>query len=131
MFMDPFIETALLVIGAFWIGYKVSEALNHMTFRSILKDLGITDQQMRELAASKGVDLAEAESAGSELPVLEVRIEQHGSELFAFRKDTDQFLGQGPDRDALIKRLTENLTNVRVVVAKEDGADHLLQKNNI
>ena len=129
--MDPFIETALIVIGAFWLGWKVSEALSHITFRSILKDLGITDQQMLDLARRKGMELEDPASAKSEseLPVLEVKLEQHGSELFAFRKDNDQFLGQGPDRDALIKRLTENLTNVRVIIAKEDGAD-LLQKNN-
>jgi hypothetical protein len=121
---------AIFIIG--WIvGHKVCQVLNHMTFREILKDLGVTDQQLRDLAQRKGVDmpLVEPEKAPAEPQnVVEIKIEQHEGILFAFRKDNDQFLAQGPDREQLVARLTENLTPCRVVVSKEDGAELLAEK---
>jgi hypothetical protein len=61
--------------------------------------------------------------------VVDVKLEQEGTEIFAYRKSDNQFLAQGSNADSLIARLNENLTPCKVVVAKEDGAD-LLQKNN-
>lgn len=116
-----------LIVGVI-IGFKVNELLQVWAFQRILKELGITEQQMRELARKNGI-VREDPSEDSELPELEVKIEQHQGILFAFRKDTDQFLGQGTDREQLIESLKANLVNVRVIVAREDGAD-LLQKNN-
>lgn len=61
--------------------------------------------------------------------VVDVKLEQQGTQIFAYRKSDDQFLAQGTDAESLIERLNQNLTPCKVVVAKEDGAD-LLQKNN-
>ena len=61
--------------------------------------------------------------------IVDVKLEQQGTEIFAYRKSDDMFLAQGSDADSLIARLNQNLTPCRVVVAQEDGAD-LLQKNN-
>ena len=61
--------------------------------------------------------------------LVDVKLEQQGTEIFAYRKSDDQFLAQGSDADSLIERLNQNLTPCKVVVAKEDGAD-LLQKRN-
>lgn len=108
-----------------FLGSLVTRVWLHWTFREILRDLGVTENQLRDLAVKSTAPLDKDQD--SELPVMEVKIEQHQGTLYAFRKDTDQFLAQGTDRDALIQRLTENLSNVRVVVAREDGAD-LIQK---
>jgi hypothetical protein len=59
----------------------------------------------------------------SNLPILEVRVEQQPEGLFAYRKDNNLFLAMGKDRQALMDNLVNNLSNVRVVVAKEDGAE--------
>ena len=64
-----------------------------------------------------------------QLDIVEVKLEQHSGTILAFRKDTDQFLGQGADREDLIKRLTENLTPCKVIIAQEDGADLLQERN--
>lgn len=118
-------DILLIILGSVIIGFVLgkaaADAYNHIAFREILKELGITEQQMRDLAKNNGILVPE--SAKSELPTLEVRLEKLGDVIYAYRKDNDVFLGQGPDRDALIQRLTENLTNVRVIIAKEDGAD--------
>lgn len=118
-----YIEFLIAFAIGWFLGSKFTSTWLHITFREILRDLGVTADQMRTLANKNGLEIIEPEAKTSELPILEIRIEQHQGILFAFRKDNDQFLAQGPDREALIKRLTENLTNVRVVVDKEDGAD--------
>ncbi len=112
---------AVFILG-WWLGHRVNDTINRITMRELLKDLGITEQQLRSVAEKNGVELEEPK-----LTEIEIRIESHGDTLYAYRMDTDQFLGQGRDREALIQRLTENLTNVRLIVAKEQGADHLLK----
>jgi hypothetical protein len=61
--------------------------------------------------------------------VVEVKLEQHGGQIFAYRKSDDTFLAQGTDRDSLIERLNQTMRPCRILIDKEDGAD-LLQKNN-
>ena len=103
-----------------------------MSFHQILKDLGITDQQLRKLAESSGLELAELSPKESEenptLTPIEIKIEQHQGILYAYRLDNDQFLGQGPDREQLIEHLKKNLTDVRLIVAEENGAGLITQK---
>ena len=116
----------LCIIMALYIGFKAGEAWYLYTFRQILEDLNIKQRDLRKLAENKGVDLSEVpaeDDLGSDLPILEVRIEQHPEGLFAYRKVDDTFIAQGKDRDTLMENLVNNLTNVRVVVYKDDGAD--------
>ena len=118
----------LCIIMALYIGFKAGEAWYLYTFRQILEDLNIKQSDLRKLAENKGVDLSEVpaeDDLGSDLPILEVRIEQHPEGLFAYLKVDDTFIAQGKDRDTLMENLVNNLTNVRVVVYKEDGADFI------
>ena len=110
---------------ALYIGFKAGEAWYLYTFRQILEDLNIKNSDLRRLAERKGIDMSAPveEDEHSDLPVLEVRIEQHPEGLFAYRKDDNGFIAQGSDRITLMEALVNNLTNVRVVIAKEDGAD--------
>jgi hypothetical protein len=120
------LDLVLLCIAmALYIGFKVGEAWYLYTFREILQDLNIKNSDLRRLAESKGIELAEPEEEGEDLPVLEVRIEQHPEGLFAYRKEDNTFIAQGKDRTTLMEALVNNLNNVRVVVAKEDGADFI------
>ena len=71
------------------------------------------------------------EDEGTKDPaVVEVKLEQQGTQIFAYRKSDDQFLAQGNNADSLIERLNQNLTPCKVVVAQEDGADLLLKNNS-
>jgi hypothetical protein len=116
--MDDYISFLLGLLIGYWVGKIITNALNTMSFREILKDLNVSQTQLEQLK-----DRIDSDDEARPLPQLEIRIEQQGTELYAYRCDNDQFLGQGPDREALIKRLTENLSNVRVIVSKEHGAD--------
>jgi hypothetical protein len=49
--------------------------------------------------------------------------------LYAYRKDNQQFLGQGTDREGLIDSISKRMTDVRLIIDSQDGAD-LLRKNN-
>ena len=130
------IETAIILVLAFaagwYAGSTVTTYLLSLSFRQILDDLGVKNEQLRQLATDVGVELPavnENTQDGDRLTPLEITLEQHQGVIYAYRKDTKQFLGQGQDSQTLIERLNQNLTPCKVVVAKEDGAD-LLQKNN-
>jgi hypothetical protein len=116
--MDDYIIFTLGLIVGYWLGKLITNALNTISFREILKDLGVTQQQMDQLR-----ERALNDSSEQQLEEIEVKLEQHQGQIYAFRVDNDQFLGQGPDRESLLQRLTETMTDVRIIIAKEHGAD--------
>ena len=112
-----------------WIlGWKINDALRTTAVRHLLKELGVTDKDLRAAAARNGIQIVDAPDTAAE-DLVEIKLEQQGTEIYAYRKSDDQFLAQGSDADSLIARLNQNLTPCKVVVAKEDGAD-LLQKSH-
>lgn len=124
-------ETSLLIVLAFalgwWLGHKATALWLQISFREILRDLGVTEQQLRTLAQKNDIKIPTENPRDSitgevTLTPMEIRIEEVGGTLYAYRLDNSQFLGQGTDREALIERLKENLTNVRLIVAEENGA---------
>ena len=118
------IETALIFLLGIIIGSRISAAWMRLTMRELFKDLGITDEQLREVLRRNGVDIEEPTR-----PEVEVRIERHQGVLFAYRCDTEEFLGQGSSQGDLVASITRRLQGVRLVIREENGAD-LLQKNN-
>ena len=129
-------ELLIAVLIAFAFGWDagswVSRHLLALSFRQILNDLGVKNEQLRKLALDVGVDVPDVNentATGVTLVPLEVTIEQHQGVLYAYRKDTKQFLGQGTDREGLIDSISKRMTDVRLIIDTADGAD-LLQKNN-
>jgi hypothetical protein len=129
-------ELLILVVIAFvfgwYMGNLVTTYLLALSFKQILNDLGVTNQQLRKLADNIGVELPDVNentADGDQLTPLEVTIEQHQGVLYAYRKDNQQFLGQGTDREGLIDSISKRMTDVRLIIDTADGAD-LLQKNN-
>jgi len=124
------IELLIITVLAFFVGWKASEFWMLITFKTLLEDLKVSESDLRRVAREKGITLPERIDAKSEpeLAELEVRLEKIGDTIYAYSIKDDQFLGQGTDRDTLIQRLTENLTNVRVIIAKEHGADLIYTK---
>jgi hypothetical protein len=125
------IELILIFILGLVIGWRVAEFINQQVLHGILDDLGITEQQLREVAKRKGIDLPEAHSSHTEddLTDVGVMIEEHNGVLYAYREDTQEFLGQGHDRDSLITHISTRLNNVKLIITSANGSD-LLQKNN-
>lgn len=118
-------EYIIAAIVGFYIGWKLSSIWSQITFSEILKDLNISEKQLRKLAEEKGFTLDGEEPAPEAEPHLEeieVKIEQHQGQLYAFRVDNDQFLGQGASREDLIKRIAESMNDVKLIIREENGA---------
>ena len=120
----------IIVFALGWIiGWRINDAVRTAAIKALLKELGVTDQDLRAAAARNGIILADAPDTAADDAVVEVKLEQHGGQIFAYRKSDDTFLAQGTDRDSLIERLNQTMRPCRILIDKEDGAD-LLQKNN-
>ena len=118
------------IIGIF-IGWQASKKVHLDGFRQLLRALKVTEQDLLRAmirVTSEEWQLEDPEGA-KDSTIVDVKLEQVGTAIYAYRKSDDQFLAQGSDAASLIERLNQNLTPCKVVVAQEDGAD-LLQKNN-
>jgi hypothetical protein len=125
------IELIIAAAVGIFIGWRAARQVHLDGFRQLLKALKVTEEDL--LRAMIKIQSREwqldADEGSTDSTVVDVKLEQEGTEIFAYRKSDNQFLAQGSNADSLIARLNENLTPCKVVVAKEDGAD-LLQKNN-
>lgn len=128
------IETILVFGLGIFIGARVSSWLHQMATREMLKDLGVSNEDLIKLLKKQheklGIPFEEEQEQEQQLEIIEVRLEQHQGQLYAFRKDNDTFLGQGVDRDSLIDHISKRMKNVKLVISHDDGGE-LLQKNNI
>jgi hypothetical protein len=125
------IELIIVGILGIFIGWQSAKTVHLDGFRQLLKALKVTEEDLLRAMIkiqSKEWQLDDHEGS-TDSTIVDVKLEQQGTQIFAYRKSDDQFLAQGSDADSLIERLNQNLTPCRVVVAQEDGAD-LLQKNN-
>lgn len=119
--LNTTMETFLLVLTAFVVGWKLCELFFVASLKRLLNDLDISEAQLRSLADKWGVSLPAHQD--DESAELEVVIEQQPEGLFAYRKQDLQFLAQGADKEELMINLVNNLPYGRVTVSKEDGAD--------
>ena len=125
------IELIIVAFVGILIGWTASKRVHLDGFRQLLRALKVTEEDLLRAMIkiqSREWQLDEPEGAKDET-VVDVKLEQQGTEIYAYRKSDNQFLAQGSNAASLIERLNQNLTPCKVVVAQEDGAD-LLQKNN-
>ena len=125
------IELFIAALLGLFIGWQASKKVHLDGFRQLLRALKVTeDDLLRAMIKIQSAEWQLDDVEGTkDATVVDVKLEQVGTAIYAYRKSDDMFLAQGSDADSLIARLNENLTPCRVVVAQEDGAD-LLQKNN-
>jgi hypothetical protein len=130
--MDMIIALVIVFAFGWYIGSKITTHLLALSFRQILNDLGVTNDQLRRLVQDSVLDFPDvpaSTAAEDTLTPLEIVLEQHQGVLYAYRKDTKQFLGQGTDQTTLIDSISKRMTDVRLIIDQQDGAD-LLRKNN-
>jgi hypothetical protein len=128
--MEDFIIFTVVFVFGYWLGQTVTRIVMGLTFQDILKDLGVTNQQLRRLVEPAELpDVNQNTADGTQLTPLEIVLEQDKGVLYAYRKDTRQFLGQGTDQDLLIEGIARRMTNVRLIIDSKDAAD-LLRKSN-
>jgi hypothetical protein len=130
--MELLIAILIAFAAGWYAGSWITTHLLALSFRQILTDLGVKNEQLRKLAQDVGVELPAVNqntADGDQLTPLEVVLEQHQGVLYAYRKDNQQFLGQGTTREGLVESISKRMDNVRLIIDQADGAD-LLQKNN-
>lgn len=115
--MDDTLFMFLVLILGIIIGWRLSSAFSRITMFAIMRDMGITEQQLKDQMKKYGHEVDD-DAAKDELTTIEVTLEQHQGQIYAFRKDTDAFLGQGRDRDSLIDDLKGKMNNVRLVIVE-------------
>ena len=121
------LETILVFILGAFVGGKLVSIWMRISFRELLQELDITPDQLKAVMVRHGIDPAAV--ADEPKAVLEIRVERHQGVLFAYRCDTEEFLGQGANQDDLVKSIAGRMRDVRLVISENNGAE-LLQKNN-
>ena len=124
-------ELIIVALVGIFVGWQASRRVHLDGFRQLLKALKVTEEDLlRAMIKIQSREWQQEDLEGATDPaVVDVKLEQQGTEIYAYRKSDNQFLAQGSNAASLIERLNQNLTPCKVVVAQEDGAD-LLQKNN-
>jgi len=85
-----------------------------------LKELGFDTDMIREATDRINSRLPDADG----MIEISIKLEQHGGQLYAYRKDTSEFLAQAPNLEQLKTVIGHNLKHsVRLIIADEDGAD--------
>ena len=109
------------VLGAI-VGWQVCNRFHTSILADVLRAAGVGEGELRR--AINNLQAEEDQQEG--LPRVEVRIEEVNGGLYAYRIDTQEFLGQGTDQTTLIDRIKEvNKTNFILVVSQSNGADLL------
>ena len=124
-------ELIIATLLGILIGWQASKRVHLQGFRELLRALKVTEEDLLQamIKIQSGEWQLDAPEGTKDHTVVDVKLEQVGTAIYAYRKSDHQFLAQGTDADSLIARLNENLTPCKVVVAQEDGAD-LLQKSH-
>ena len=110
------------------VGYRVADALHKALIPDIFRRAGVTQEKLEAVMKDLQKEINQEEGKTDEFPKLEIKIEQHGDRMYAYRKDTGLVLAQGKTRDELIAMITEKVSNVTLVIAEADGAG-LIKEN--
>lgn len=125
--MEDYILLLLVFMAGAYLGWKINDAFTRITFGKMLEEAGVTNADLDKFLTHWRPKMeAESKSDSSDLPEIEIKVEKHGSELYAFRKDNDQFLGQGPTKEALVEAMSKKLNNVRCSIV--EGSEYLKQE---
>jgi len=112
------------------VGYRVSDHIHKAVLPDLFRRAGVTPEKLEKIMEDLKKEISQDEEPDADAEI-NIKVEQHGEQIYVFRKDTNEFLGQGHNYDELLKILQSKFQNVKFAVSKEDGADLLgLAKDN-
>ena len=121
--LEWLITFAVFILGAAW-GWFLCDRWHTRMIGEILQRAGVTDDKLRNLITDLRSELPKDHEDA--LPDVEVKVEQLGGQLYAYRVDNDEFLGQGTDRETLLAAINEkSKTNFNMIVRKDQGGELL------
>jgi len=104
-------------IGSF-LAWRITNRFHMNMISEIFARAGVTPEKLESVVE----ELSKEINGDDNGPRIEVTIETHSGHLYAFRKDTNEFLAQGADRETLLKVIAEKLKDCVLVIKEEDGA---------
>jgi hypothetical protein len=121
------VELICFIVGLV-IGAWCSTVFNRWIFSQVLERLGVDHKRLKKLAHELESEVTEPQE--QQTTQLLIKLEEHNGVIFAYNRETMQFLAQGTDANALIKHLDLTFANgARLIVREADGAE-LLQKSH-
>lgn len=116
-------ETVILILFGFIVGWKLSEWLTTASFMKILEDLGVGEDQLSKLnkqyAKNLGMEEPAEETAEN---IVNVKIEQHSGRLYAYELHTDEFLVHADTAEEIVTALSQRYDgNTRILIEKDQG----------
>lgn len=122
--MEDFIYLVIAAAVGFAAGWKINAWITVISMRSILEDLGISQEQMERLHAKAVSELANpTDGEEEEFTVINARLELMNGVLYCWQKDNGTFLGQGATREELIEVLAAKHVGYRILIAQADGGE--------
>lgn len=119
----------LEIVLAFVLGCVVTgiwlTRLHEHTMSDLLQRLGITHHDLQRVMQDLQSEVDQDQEPS--LPRVEVTVEQHHDQLFVYRADTKEFLGQGSNREQLLTNLENRFHKDFVIVVQENAGAGLLK----
>jgi len=117
------------ILGAF-VGYRVCDHIHKAILPDLMQRLGATPDKLEQVMQDLKKEIGQEEGLDN-VTEINIKVEQHGEQLYVFRKSNDEFLAQGRNYEELLKILQSKFKDVKFAVSKEDGAELLgLIKDN-
>lgn len=121
--MTDYLDLVLVGVVCGYIGYRVSDYMHQITITDLLRRAGVTPAKLESIMTDLRAEIDSGTTDAEPADAIVIRIEQHNDTLYAYCKDSEEFLGQGQDRASLIERLTLKFpTGARLVLTEDDGA---------
>ena len=114
--------------GSFFVGVLVGLGMAYGVVRILGRLL------YHKLVAEGVIKTAEEESGDTDSQRIQMKVEQHGDVLYAFRKDTDDFVCQGANFEELRANFSKRFPNYNGSVEGSESELHerlLRQKNEL
>ena len=121
--MEETLQYLIVFACGAYIGYKVNELLMAHIFRKMLDDAGITTNQLNQFSDHWKAKLGQEEDDSVTLEIVEVKIEKVNDQLFAFHVGSDELIAQGRTKEDLLAAIEKRMTNVKLVISQEHGAE--------
>lgn len=119
--MDAIWLMVVFAIG-FYLGATAMRAFQKHSVVEALKELNLDTDTLRKVT-----DKIKSEHPGEDGFIeIRIKIEQQGDQIYAYRKDTNEFLGQARNSEELKDVIAQKVKRaVRLNIAEEDGAEHV------
>jgi hypothetical protein len=128
--MELVIEYLIVFALGWFIGSRITGYFQLQVFKQLLVDLKIDNKDLIRVARKgapaiiqQQLDQLESHVDAAGLEQIDIKVEKHNDTLYAYRKDTNEFLGQGSSKDALIEAMSQRMKNVRLTVV--EGNEHM------